>query len=64
VERAKVSLAGRESSFPLQLSLIIIKIYLYYFSYYYLRTTFINPFKRDFAKTISPGSSYEIEGRK
>jgi hypothetical protein len=54
----------RESAFPLERLLIIIKVYVTFYYYYYLKTTFINPYKGDFAETISPGSDYRIEDKK
>ena len=56
----------RESSLPLERWLVVVEVCItfYYYYYYYLKTTFINPYKGDFAETISPDSDYKIEDKK
>jgi len=39
-------------------------MYILLFTYYYLKTTFINPSKGDFAEMMSLTSNYKIEGKK
>ena len=38
--------------------------YYYYYYYYYIKTTFINPCKRDFAKAMLLTSDYRIKAKK